>query len=54
MFEMVLGRVWRETRPLQNVDNLFKNVVYAGDLNRNIINDQIDFLDTLTPKHKAA
>jgi hypothetical protein len=37
-----------------NVDNLFKNVVYAGDLNRNIINDQIDFLDTLTPKHKAA
>jgi hypothetical protein len=37
-----------------NVDNLFKNVVYAGNLERNLIKDQMDFLDTLTPKHKAA
>jgi hypothetical protein len=38
----------------ENVDNLFKNVVYAGKLERNPIKEQMDFLDTLTPKQKAA
>jgi len=37
-----------------NVENLFKHVVYAGNFERNIIKDQIDFLDSLNSKQKAA
>lgn len=37
-----------------NVNSLFENEVYAGNLDRNLINDQLDFLNTLSSKHKAA
>ena len=32
----------------ENVDDLFRHIVYADDIGRNVIQDQIDFIDSLS------